>query len=41
MARTISQTINLQSSDSVSKYITEITANNGIRIHPQIQKIIL
>lgn len=35
MARTISQTINLQSSDSVSKYITEVTANNGIRIHPQ------
>lgn len=33
MARTISQTINLQSSDSASKYITDIT-DRGITIHP-------
>ena len=34
MARTVSQTINLQVPDQISKYITEIT-DNGIKVHPE------
>lgn len=34
MSRTISQTINLQTPDQTSKYITEIS-DNGITIHPK------
>lgn len=34
MSRTVSQTINLQTPDQTSKYITEIS-DNGITIHPK------
>lgn len=34
MSRTISQTINLQTPDQTSKYITEIS-DNGITVHPK------